>query len=80
MHFGGVGALNSNPAIVYVMVKHNPTPSTAIIQPIVPKNNLISATPQPILLLLLLFHHKQDHLVPRKEFHQECGRIWRQIN
>ena len=52
----GGGALNSNPAIVYIMVKHNPnnigttggnTPGATIVQPIVPNNNVISAPPQP---------------------------------
>lgn len=54
--YDGGGALISNPAIVYAMVKHNPnyigttggnTPGTTIIQPIVPNNNAISAPPEP---------------------------------
>jgi hypothetical protein len=54
--YDGGGALNSNPAIVYVMVKHNPNyigttggniPGTTITQAIVPNNYAISAPPEP---------------------------------
>jgi len=78
------GAVNSNPAIVYVMVKHNPNnigttggnvPGITAIQPQQQQQQLqpivpikMQSVPLHSQILLLLLRHKWDHLILRIQF------------